>query len=222
MLGTELTVSVPAITRFPPIVMLVAVRLNPAKVTLDPALIVNVEMFTAAIRVGWILTVDTINALSFPDIGCPVSQFSSFSQFVSVVPHHVLNFPAPPKSQLLLLPPSTPLLLSVISFPSRASESCAVTNDTLLLPELSSDQLFPELVDFIRTVFPAVPLEVKIPVTVVVDPLVKSRYLLAVTHRRFVNVLLPLKVELELAAPWKVTVELPALKVPLVKVQDRK
>jgi hypothetical protein len=133
--------------------MLDAVRLNPlsvtlAAVTLAPELIVNVAIVTSAVSVGWKLTVDTINALSWGPIGTPVSQFAASDQFVLVPPHQVRSTPPPPKVQFRLFPESVPLLVAVMSVPSRASESCAFTKDTSFVPELFSDQLLPGVVDF--------------------------------------------------------------------------
>ena len=173
ILGTVDTVSVPKKTKFPPIVMLVAVRLKPFKLTLAaitllPELIVKVEMFTAAVNVGMFVTVETIKAESCGDNGTPVSQFDANDQFVFVVPHQVRSFPDPPKFQFLLFPLSDPLLVSVINVPGRASESFASTQDTLLVPVLFNIQFVGVALDRNEITFPLAPVIVSV-VTVKVE-----------------------------------------------------
>src|SRR5690242_6079108 len=120
-----LTVSVPLKDRFPPIVKLETIKLNPASVMLDCALIVKLEIVTALVSVGMLTAVETIKAESFGATGVPSSQFWLLNQLESSVPSQVRSTPAPPKSQFLLLPALKPLLVSLINRPDRASESRA-------------------------------------------------------------------------------------------------
>src|SRR5437773_1461885 len=102
MLGILDTCSDPFKVKFPLLVKLEKVRLNPFNVRVAVvALIVRVEIETAAVKIGMLVAVDTIKALSFVEIGTPVSQLLGTVQSVLVPPHQVLCTPEPPKSQFL-------------------------------------------------------------------------------------------------------------------------
>src|ERR1700730_1765031 len=85
LLAAVLTVSVPTRTKDPALVKLEIVRLLPARVVVEPELMVRLEMVTAEVRVGIKEAVETIRAESWA-AGTPRSQLDPIDQSVLVPP----------------------------------------------------------------------------------------------------------------------------------------